>query len=219
MPSSRSWLARLSAVLLILPLGGCVGVSLNTQERSFSSAVDDFNTQTELNARLLGESAALFANVNTTVIEGRVHLSGTVPTNEQRLTATRLAWDTPNVREVVNDLEVTTDTGLGDVVRDRWLSAQVRGRILTDGDIHDVNYTIDTQNKVVYILGIAQNQSELDRVLAHARSVDGVRRVVNYAVLKNDPRRSAAPRATYVQGDDGVTAPESNAETNERDGD
>jgi len=157
--------------------------------------------------------------VNTTVIEGRVHLSGTVATNEQRLTATRLVWDTPNVREVVNDLEVTTDTGLGDVVRDRWLSAQVRTRILTDGAVHDVNYTIDTQNKVVYILGIAQDQAELDRVLAHARSVDGVRRVVSYAVLKDDPRRSAVPRATYVQGGDGVMPPEPNAGIERPDGD
>ena len=210
MPKSRPWLA-LFASLPLLALTGCVGISFTPEERSLSSAVDDFNTQTELNGRLLGQSAAMFANVNTTVIEGRVHLSGTVATNEERLTATRLAWDTPNVREVVNDIEVTTDTGLGDVVRDRWISTQVRTRILTDGGIHDVNYTIDTQNKVVYILGIAQNQKELDRVLSHARSVDGVRQVVNYAVLKDDPRRSAAPRATYVQSDDGVDAPEPDA--------
>ncbi|NKB16527.1 MAG: BON domain-containing protein [Sphingomonadales bacterium] len=61
--------------------------------------------------------------------------------------------------------------GIGDIARDRWISAQVRTRILTDGDIKDINYTIDTQNKVVYVLGIAQSQRELDRVLAHARSV------------------------------------------------
>jgi osmotically-inducible protein OsmY len=196
-------------VLLALALTGCVGVALTTQERSLSNAVDDFNTRTELNARLLGESASLFANVSTTVIEGRVHLSGTVPTNEQRLTATRLAWATPNVREVVNDIEVTEVGGLGDVARDRWISTQVRSRILTDGAIKDINYTIDTQNKVVYVHGIAQSQAELDRVITHARSVPDVRRVVNYALLKDDPRRFAEPEGTTVGddedgGDDGV---------------
>jgi osmotically-inducible protein OsmY len=197
------------ALVAAAALAGCVGLSLNTQERSFSSAVDDFNTQTELNARLLGESASLFANVNTTVIEGRVHLSGTVPTNGERLTATRLAWATPNVREVVNDIEVTDAGGMGDVARDRWISAQVRGRILTDTAIRDVNYTIDTQNKVVYILGIAQDQAELDRVLGHARSVPDVRRVVNYALLKDDPRRFATPGGSYVAGGDGLVPIES----------
>ena len=148
----------------------------------------------------------MFANVSTTVIEGRVHLSGTVPTNEERLTATRLAWATPNVREVVNDIEVTETGGLGDVARDRWISTQVRSRILTDGAIKDINYTIDTQNKVVYVHGIAQSQAELDRVIAHARGVPDVRRVVNYALLKDDPRRFAEPEGTTV-GDDEDAAP------------
>jgi osmotically-inducible protein OsmY len=188
-------LVRVLAVLVLsLSVAGCVGLSLNTQERSFSHAVDDFNTQTELNARLLGESAALFANVNLTVIEGRVHLSGTVATDEQRRTAARLAWATPNVKEVVNDIEVTDQTDLVDNARDRWINAEVRARILTDGSIRDVNYTVDTQNRVVYILGIAQDQGELDRVLAHARAVPEVRRVVNYAMLKGDPRRFASPQ-------------------------
>lgn len=189
---------RSLAVLLAASLTGCVGLSLNTEERSLSSAVDDFNARTELNARLLGESPSLFANVSTTVIEGRVHLSGTVPTNEQRLAATRIAWATPHVREVVNDIEVTEGGGLGDVARDRWISAQVRTRILTDRAIRDINYTIDTQNKVVYVLGIAQSQQELDRVVAHARAVPDVRRVVNYALLKDDPRRFSEPPGTYL---------------------
>jgi osmotically-inducible protein OsmY len=174
-------------------LTGCVGVSLNTEERSFGDAVGDVNARTDLNARLLAEEPALFANVATSVIEGRVHLSGTVPTNEERLTATRIAWGTPNVKEVVNDIEVTNEGDLLDTVRDRWINTQVRARILTDSAIKDINYTINTQNRTIYILGIAQDQAELDRVLAHARSIPEARRVVNYALLKDDPRRFAWP--------------------------
>lgn len=208
MTSFRRIIPTFIACALGLALAGCVGVSLNTQERPFGKAVDDFNTRTELNARLLGESPQLFANVSTTVIEGRVHLSGTVPTNDERLKATRLAWATPNVREVVNDIEVAEDGGIGDIARDRWISAQVRTRILGDGAIRDINYTIDTQNKIVYVLGIAQSQAELDRVLAHARAVAEVRRVVNYALLKDDPRRFAEPAGTYEDDGDATPPPE-----------
>lgn len=189
-----------------LSLAGCVGLSGNAEERPLSAALDDFNTKTELNARLLAESAALFANVSTTVIEGRVHLSGTVPTNEDRMKATRLAWATPNVKEVVNDVEVTNETDVFDAARDTWISTRVRGAILADGSIRDVNYTIDTQNRVVYVLGIAQDQRELDRVLDHARSVADVRRVVNYALVKDDPRRFASPQGSYVGPERGVEA-------------
>ena len=87
----------LLAAVLSVSLTGCVGVSLNTEERSLSNAVGDFNARTDLNARLLGEGPELFTSVATSVIEGRVHLSGTVPTNEDRIKATRIAWATPNV--------------------------------------------------------------------------------------------------------------------------
>ena len=190
-----------------LLLDGCVGVSLDPQERPFSKAVDDFNTRAELNASLLAEDAKMFNGVSTTVIEGRVHLSGNVPTAEQRRRATEIAWATPNVTEVVNDIEVLERTSITDVARDRWISAKVRARIMSDGSIRDVNYTIDTQNRIVFVMGIAQDRRELDRVLAHARSVNNVERVVSYAVLKDDPRRFATPSGSYGDAPDHVTPP------------
>lgn len=184
---------------LCASLTGCIGVSITTEERSFSSTVGDMRTRTDLNARLLDHSASMFANVSTSVIEGRVHLSGSVPREEDRLTATRLAWSAADVREVVNDIEVTDEPDLLDTARDRWMNTQLRTALLTDSTIKDINYTIDTQNRTIYILGIAQSQAELDRVLEHARSVPGARRVVNYALLKDDPRRFAKPG--QVQGE------------------
>lgn len=212
MRSSR--FAKLLLMSCAIALSGCVGVTLTPQERPLSRAVDDFNTKTELNARLLSEDASLFTNVSTSVIEGRVHLSGTVSNNEDRMKATRIAWATPNVIEVVNDIEVTDDTGVLDVARDRWISAQVRTRILTDSSIKDSNYTIDTQNRVVYILGIAQDQDELEAVLSHAREVPEVSRVVNYAILKDDPRRTEAPEGRYVTPEEPIEPPEGETQTN-----
>ena len=191
----------LVVIAATLSLGGCLGVQVNTQERSFFTALDDLNMQIELNARLIGESGALFANVNSTVIEGRIHVSGTVPSPDQRILVTRVAWSIPRVTEVVNDIEVTIATGLADTALDRWITAQVRSLILSDISVRDSNYTIDTESAVVYIHGIAQNHTEMERVLVHARSVSEAKRVVNYALLKDDPRRfsTAAQRAADTQ--------------------
>lgn len=184
-----------------LSLGGCLGVQVNSQERSFFTALDDLNMQIELNARLIGKSGALFANVNSTVIEGRIHVSGTVPSPDQRILVTRIAWSIPRVTEVVNDIEVTIATRLADTAIDRWITAQVRSLILSDISVRDSNYTIDTESAVVYIHGIAQDHAELERVLVHARSVSQAKRVVNYALLKDDPRRfsAAAQRVAVTQ--------------------
>ena len=175
-----------------LMLTGCVGIQLNPQERTFFKAVDDLNIKTEFNARLIGESGALFANVNSTVIEGRLHITGTVPTQADRQKVTRIAWRIPAVTEVVNDIEVTTDTGLVEAARDRWITAQLRTLMIGDSRIRDSNYAIDTENGVIYLNGIAQNPEELERVMAYARSLTEARQVVSYVIMKDDPRRTGA---------------------------
>jgi osmotically-inducible protein OsmY len=182
-------------VILVLAQGltGCLGLQLQPQERSFVAAIDDLRIQTELNADLFNESAGLFANVDSTVIEGRVHLTGSVPTQEDRIRVTRLAWSVRAVREVVNDVDVTMEVGLADTAKDHWITAQVRARILDARDIRDSNYSIDTENGVIYVSGIAQDQRELDRVLRLAGSVPEGRRVVSYVMMKDDPRRFARP--------------------------
>jgi osmotically-inducible protein OsmY len=186
-------LVCLAIALSATSLSGCMGLQMNPQERSFFTALDDFNIQTELNARLIGESGVLFANVNSTVLEGRIHMTGTVATQGERLQVTRMAWAIPAVKEVINDIEVTSETNVVDTARDHWITAQVRSLILNDKAIRDSNYTIDTENAVVYVHGIAQDRLELDRVLRHANSVAEAKRVVNYALLKDDPRRFTQP--------------------------
>jgi|JI10StandDraft_1071094.scaffolds.fasta_scaffold257954_3 osmotically-inducible protein OsmY len=185
-----SWFnGRILVLALSVQLAGCVGIQLNPQERNFLAAVDDLNIQTEFNARLIGESGALFANVNSTVIEGRLHITGTVPAQADRQKVTRIAWTIPSVKEVVNDIEVTSETGLVEAARDRWITAQLRALMIGDNRIRDSNYAIDTENGIIYLNGIAQNREELERVMEYAKSVTAARQVVSYVIMKDDPRR------------------------------
>jgi osmotically-inducible protein OsmY len=188
-----SWFnGRILVLALTVHLTGCVGIQLNPQERNFLAAVDDLNIQTEFNARLIGESGALFANVNSTVIEGRLHITGTVPAQADRQKVTRIAWTIPAVKEVVNDIEVTSETGLVEAARDRWITAQLRALMIGDSRIRDSNYAIDTENGIIYLNGIAQNREELERVMDYAKSVTEARQVVSYVIMKDDPKRASS---------------------------
>lgn len=187
-----SWFnGRILVLALSVQLAGCVGIQFNPQERNFLAAVDDLNIKTEFNARLIGESGALFANVSSTVIEGRLHITGTVPTQADRQKVTRIAWTIPSVKEVVNDIEVTSETGLVEAARDRWITAQLRALMIGDNRIRDSNYAIDTENGIIYLNGIAQNREELERVMNYAKSVTAARQVVSYVIMKDDPRRAS----------------------------
>lgn len=194
-----SWFSgRILILALAVQLAGCVGIQLNPQERNFLAAVDDLNIQTEFNARLIGESGALFANVNSTVIEGRLHITGTVPAQADRQKVTRIAWTIPAVKEVVNDIEVTNETGLVEAARDRWITAQLRALMIADSRIRDSNYAIDTENGIIYLNGIAQNREELERVMAYAKSVTEARQVVSYVIMKDDPRRASSRQDRFA---------------------
>ena len=185
--------------LLVFPLlSGCVwiaatgvtaGVLAARQERSIGNAIDDTRIKAELDAKLADQSAGLFLRVSTTTIEGRVLLAGRVQTPEDRLTATRIAWSIEGVRKVDNDLEVTDRSGWLDAPSDFIIRTELATALLTDGSIKDVNYTTDVVHGVVYLMGVGQDQAEVDRVVAHARNLSGVKRVENYVVLKDDPGR------------------------------
>ena len=201
--ASRHRAFVLCAVLL---LGGCsaagiavgAGATAGTaamQERGFAAAVDDTVVEARINAGFLNRSTDMFARVGVEVVEGRVLLTGAVPTPADRIEAARIAWRTPGVRAVINELAVDDTSGIADFTRDAWISTQLRTKITVDSRIDAINYTIDTVNGTVFLLGIAQSAEERDRVIAHARGIPYVRHVVDHTVLKDDPARNLAAPA------------------------
>jgi osmotically-inducible protein OsmY len=193
------WFSRVLPLLFVPMLSGCVwlaaggaaaGVSVVRQERTIGNAVDDVRIKTELDAKLAADSAGLFLRASTTVVEGRILLAGYVTRPEDRLTATRLAWSINGVRKVDNDMEVTDRSGWLDAAGDFVIQTELAAALLADGSIKDVNYTVDVVHAVVYLMGVGQNQAEVDRVVQHARDLSGVKRVENYVVLKDDPIRT-----------------------------
>ena len=186
--------------LCVLPLAvtGCAGFIAGgaattglavAQERSIGSAIDDTAIRLDINRRMFEVSDVMFAGVSLEVVEGRVLLTGNVPTPEDRVTAVRLAWLAPGVREVINEINIRDRGDLLHYLKDLRITSQLRFELLRDLAVKDINYSIETQNAVVFLMGIAQDKPELDRVTNHARNIPGVTKVVSYAVLKDDPKR------------------------------
>jgi len=192
------WLVSTIVVVLASPLlSGCVllaggaavaGVQTARQERTIGDALDDRAIKTELDAKLRQTSGLRFG-VATTVVEGRVLLAGRVSAPEARLDATRVAWTITGVVKVDNDLEVAESAGWLDRPQDFIMRQALVAAILGDSSIREVNYTTDVVHGIVYLMGVGQNQEEVDRVVAHANALRNVKRVENYVVLKDDPVR------------------------------
>jgi osmotically-inducible protein OsmY len=63
---------------------------------------------------------------------------------------------------------------------------------MLDKYVQSINYNIDTVNGNVYLMGVAQDQRELARVMEYARNADHVHNVVSYVRLRyEDPNNVA----------------------------
>lgn len=162
------------------------------QERSVGAALDDTTTQVNIQGLLLKRDEALFVRVGVEVLEGRVLLTGVVPTPDDRVEAATIAWRSAGVREVINELQVVDRSSVVNYAKDTWITTQLRTKMLADSEIYDINYSVETVNGAVYLLGIARKQAELDRVTNYARNIAGVAKVVSHVRVQNDPAASNA---------------------------
>ncbi|MBX3454931.1 BON domain-containing protein [Ferrovibrio sp.] len=194
-PSTFALLALLAAVPL---LQGCVGVAVGAgaavgvaaaEERGAKNAGTDKGIQLAINERLLQKDLGLFGKVSVTVYEGRALLTGVVQKQEDSDEAAKIAWSNDRVVEVLNELQIAPSGNLIDSASDTWITSQLRVKLTGDGNIVDINYSITTVNGIIYLIGLAQNEEELQRVTDHARTIKGVRRVVSHVWLKTDSRR------------------------------
>ena len=170
---------------------GATVATAASEERGVSGAANDLAIAANINALWIKYDSELVSDLDVTVSEGRALLTGTVPTQQRRLEAVRLAWRSKGVRAVINEIQVSESGGIAGYARDGWITARLVSRLSFDRDVDYINYTVETVNGVVYVMGIAQSQTELNKVKAHARHVPYVRRVVSHVRLKNAARENA----------------------------
>jgi osmotically-inducible protein OsmY len=184
------------AAILGLSLQGCVGTVIGVgatagtaamEERGLSGAADDTALRLRINALLSEKDERLWRKVGMQVYMGRVLLTGTVETPEMRAEAVKLAWTAEGVKEVINEIQLAGSAGASGFARDTWISTQLKSALLFDKQVASINYSIETVAGTVYLIGLAQDQRELDRVMNHARGLSYVKKVVNYVQIKRPP--------------------------------
>ena len=196
----RTKLAMAVVALALLP--GCAGVVVGAaatgavaglQERGFAGTANDNAIALAINHQWLQRSEKMFAALQTQIYEGRVVISGAVTDPDMRAEAIQLAWKADGVREILNEIEITNEGGLTAYAKDTWTANELRTRLLFARGVNSINYSVEVVNGTVYLLGVSADQAEHDRVLAIARNMANVRRVVSHIINRDDPRRTRPP--------------------------
>ena len=183
-----SFCLALSACAPALVGVGTAAVAASSTEKGFSTSVSDGVIRTKLADKYLRTDVDLVQAVSISVNEGAVLLTGSVQTQDKKINASRLAWEIKGVREVVNELNVTQNTSLKNKAKDFAAAAQLRLKIIGDGEVSSLNYSIDVVDGVVYLSGVAETQEERARVVALAQELPFAKKVVDYIILSSDRR-------------------------------
>jgi len=167
---------------------GTAAVAASTTEKGFSTSVADTVIEAKLTDKFIKEDTSLVTGVEKSISNGAVLMTGKVDTQEQKILATRLAWEIKGVKEVVNEIQVVSETSLKTSAKDLAASAQLRAALIGDQNISSLNYSIDVVNGIVYLSGVAADEKERERVIAHAQKLRFAKKVVNYIILSTDKR-------------------------------
>lgn len=163
--------------------GALLGSSLAT-EKGLSGTLADSQISRQIELALYQKDPDIHRRVSITVQNGEVMLTGALPSSEEHLEVVRIAWEPKGVKRVIDNIAESEGASVGTYTQDTWITTQLKSALLFDRDIESMNYSLKTVSGQVYVMGIAQDQAELEKVLNHARNTSGVTKVISYAHLK-----------------------------------
>ncbi len=165
------------------------------REKSMSDTHKDIVISTKLGTTFLANGLKNPGNsIDVTVNEGRVLLTGIARNARKASLASELAWKIEGVKEVIDEIQLRNGDNIrlkdfGVSAYDYKITTEIESRLLFSRKVSSINYQITTVNGVVYLLGVAQDEVEINRILSVVSRVRGVKKVVNHIIIVSDKRR------------------------------
>ena len=171
------------------PAGLLAGGSATTMvvaegDKSLGTAVDDATIKFNISRKFLTSANNLFINIDTSVVEGMVLLTGIVKNQESRIEAVKIVWAVDGVREVINEIDIGDKTSIKEYANDIWITTQIKALATRDIGLRSISYNVETIKGKVFLAGITSRPEQLETLVNITKSVKGVKEVVNYVVIK-----------------------------------
>ena len=168
----------------VLATGGGSAMVVAEGERSLGTVIDDATIKVNIAAKFLNAGNNLFVNINTSVLEGRVLLTGLVDNQELRIEAVRLVWEAEGVQEIINEIEIGNRSSIKDYANDLWINTQARGVAAKTMGIRSVTFNFETIKGKIYIAGITTRPDLLEETISALKNIKGVSEIVNYVIIR-----------------------------------
>ena len=168
----------------VVASGGATTMVVAEGDKSLGTAIDDATIKFNISRKLLTSENNLFIDVDTSIVEGMVLLTGIVKNQESRIEAVKIVWEVEGVKEVINEIEIGDKSTIKEYANDVWITTQIKALAVKDIGLRSISYNIETIRGKVYLAGITSRPEQLKTLINITKSVKGVKEVVNYVVVK-----------------------------------
>jgi osmotically-inducible protein OsmY len=149
------------------------------EERSRVDVKTDTTINLKINAAFLDQKNGLFRDIAVDVYEGEVLLTGSVREAEVKRRASTLVAGIPDVRKVLNEVQVAEGNGIRETSADITLETKIKVALRLANGVHSVNMRWRSVGGTIYLFGRALSQAEQEAAIATIRGIEGVERLIN----------------------------------------
>ena len=174
---------------IILILGilmtGCTTIYKSAvDERSVGEQYDDEKITMAIRNKFSDDEQVHFFDISTYCYDGHVYLVGEYDTVAQKNQAVKLAREVEGVKSVTDYfLPKKKDETCG-TTDNLKLLAKVKKDLIGDGDISSTQIEVKALQCNIILLGLVSSADEINKAIAHAKAVEGVRNVKSFLKIQ-----------------------------------
>ena len=177
----KTWTKFLFGLFAVALVSGCTTIyGVAVDERSVETIAADQKIKAAILSKFVEDEQVKILDLGAYCYNGHVYVVGEYDQAKQRDRALEVAKSVKGVKSVsayALPKKKNDSCGMKDNVS---IHAKVKARLIGDKGIESTNVDIKVIQCRVVLLGIVETRGEIDKSVAHARSVEGVREVKSF---------------------------------------
>ena len=168
-------------VILGMLMAGCTTIYKSAvDERSVGKQYDDEKITMAIRKKFSDNEKIKYFDISTYVYNGHVYLVGEYDSVDQKKQAVKLAGEVEGVKSVTDYFLPKKKDDTCGTTDNLKLSAKVSSKLIGDGDISSTQIEVKALQCNIILLGLVGSSGEINKAIAHAKSVEGVRSVKSF---------------------------------------
>jgi hyperosmotically inducible protein len=182
----KSIVKMLPIFIILLMVSGCGTIySAAVDERNVSTIASDTSIKGEIVKQFIDDDKIETLDISVGCYKGHVYLVGEYDTAVQKDRAINIAKGVEGVKSVTPYLLPKKKGDICGTDENLAITGKVKAKLIGDKDIWSTNIDVKSVQCIVVLYGLVGSQSEINKAIAHAKGVDGVRNVKSFLKSAN----------------------------------